>query len=43
MFIIIVYFMGGLRYNAGAFFGLYGTCILCMLVAQVRAAGGLVA
>ncbi len=34
-FFIIVYFMGGLRYNAGAFFGSYGTMLLTMLVAQV--------
>lgn len=34
-FFIIVYFMTGLRVNAGAFFGIYGTCILAMFVAQV--------
>ena len=33
--IIIVYFMGGLRYNALAFFGIYGVALLSMLVAQV--------
>lgn len=33
-FIIIVYFMAGLRYDAGAFFGIYGTLLLTMLVAQ---------
>jgi len=33
-FIIIVYFMAGLRYNAGAFFGIYGTLLLSMFVAQ---------
>lgn len=27
--------MGGLRYNAAAFFGFYGTNLLAMLVAQV--------
>jgi hypothetical protein len=36
--IIIVYFMGGLRYNALAFFGIYGVALLCMLVAQVGGA-----
>jgi hypothetical protein len=39
-FFIIVYFMGGLRYNAGAFFGSYGTMLLTMLVAQVGVGGG---
>jgi len=34
MFIIIVYFMAGLRYTAGAFFGIYGTILLTMFVAQ---------
>ena len=33
-FIIIVYFMAGLRYNALAFFGMYGTLLLSMFVAQ---------
>ncbi|KAL4424963.1 hypothetical protein ABPG77_002848 [Micractinium sp. CCAP 211/92] len=33
-FIIIVYFMAGMRYNAAAFFGVYGTCLLSILVAQ---------
>ena len=33
-FIIIVYFMVGLRYNALAFFGMYGTLLLSMFVAQ---------
>ena len=33
-FIIIVYFMAGLRYNAAAFFGIYGTLLLSMFVAQ---------
>lgn len=33
-FIIIVYFMAGLRYNAAAFFGVYGTLLLSMFVAQ---------
>lgn len=34
MFIVIVYFMAGLRYTAGAFFGIYGTILLTMFVAQ---------
>lgn len=34
LFIIVVYFMGGLRYTAGAFFANYFTVILSMLVAQ---------
>lgn len=34
MFIIIVYFMAGLRYSVGAFFGIYGTILLTMFVAQ---------
>ncbi len=25
-----------MRYNAAAFFGVYGTCLLSILVAQVR-------
>ncbi|WPT14308.1 ABC transporter G family member 9 [Picochlorum sp. SENEW3] len=33
-FVIIVYFMAGLRYSAGAFFGIYGTLLLTMFVAQ---------
>jgi len=33
-FILITYFMGGLRYTAGAFFGTYGTVILCLFIAQ---------
>lgn len=33
-FFLIVYFMGGLRYNAAAFFGMYGVTLLTMLVAQ---------
>lgn len=33
-FVIVVYFMAGLRYTAGAFFGTYGTLLLSMLVAQ---------
>lgn len=33
-FIIIVYFMAGLRYSAAAFFGIYGTLLLSMFVAQ---------
>ena len=33
-FILIAYFMGGLRYTAGAFFGTYGTVILCLFIAQ---------
>jgi ABC-type multidrug transport system ATPase subunit len=33
-FIIIVYFMVGLRYNAAAFFAMYGTLLLSMFVAQ---------
>jgi len=32
--VIIVYFMAGLRYNAAAFFGIYGALLLSMLVAQ---------
>ena len=38
-FFLIVYFMGGLRYNAAAFFGMYGVTLLTMLVAQVWRAG----
>lgn len=34
VFIVIVYFMAGLRYNVGAFFGTYGTLLLSMFVAQ---------
>lgn len=34
LFIIIVYFMVGLRYTAAAFFGIYGTLLLTMFVAQ---------
>jgi hypothetical protein len=34
MLILIVYFMAGLRYNAAAFFGIYGALLLSMLVAQ---------
>ena len=37
IFIVIVYFMGGLRYSASAFFANYATCLLAMLVAQVCA------
>lgn len=33
-FIIIVYFMAGLRYTAAAFWGVYGTLLLAMFVAQ---------
>ena len=33
-FILIVYFMGGLKYSAGAFFGTYGTVVLCLFIAQ---------
>lgn len=33
-FLIIVYFMGGLRHSAAAFFANYGTVILSMFVAQ---------
>ncbi|KAI3436788.1 hypothetical protein D9Q98_006199 [Chlorella vulgaris] len=33
-FFLVVYMMGGLRYNAAAFFGMYGTMLLTMLVAQ---------
>lgn len=34
LYIIIVYFMSGLRYSASAFFSNYFTVILVMLVAQ---------
>lgn len=34
VFIIIVYFMVGLRLTAGAFFGIYGTLLLSLFVAQ---------
>ena len=34
LFFIIVYWMGGLRANAAAFFAMYGTVILSVLVAQ---------
>jgi len=36
VFLLIVYFMAGLRANAAAFFGLWGVCLLTILVAQVR-------
>lgn len=35
-----MFFLGGLRYSAAAFFGQYGTFLLAMLVAQVGEQGG---
>ena len=34
VFVLIVYFMGGLRYNAGAFFANWASVLLCVLTAQ---------
>jgi ABC-type multidrug transport system permease subunit len=34
LFLVVVYFMGGLRYSVAAFFGNFGTVILAMFVAQ---------
>lgn len=34
LFLVIIYFMGGLRYSAAAFFSNFFANMLCMLVAQ---------